>query len=94
MLRIPYGRIASEDVRRLIGDWRGPLVLSGGATARLVCDALGVSEIRLGREIAAGIPRGVIVGGMFDGLPVVTKSGGFGRPDALIRIVDEFTCPL
>jgi len=92
MLHVPYGRVTAEGVRRLIGAWRGPLVLSGGTTARLVCDALGVREIRLEREIAAGIPRGTIVGGVFDGLPVVTKSGGFGGPDALIQIVDDLTC--
>jgi uncharacterized protein YgbK (DUF1537 family) len=92
-LQIPYGRVAPERIRQLIGDWRGPLVLSGGATASLVCRALGVREIRLHREIAPGIPRGVIVGGLFDGAPIVTKSGGFGKPGALIQIADCFTCP-
>jgi uncharacterized protein YgbK (DUF1537 family) len=92
-LQIPYGRIAPERIRQLIGDWRGPLALSGGATASLVCRALGVREIHLHREIDPGIPRGVIAGGLFDGLPIVTKSGGFGKPSALIQIVDDLTCP-
>jgi uncharacterized protein YgbK (DUF1537 family) len=92
VLQVPFGRVPAERVRRLIGAWRGPLALSGGATARLVCDALGVREIRIEGEIAAGIPRGTIAGGVFDGLPVVTKSGGFGKPDALIQIVDNLTC--
>jgi uncharacterized protein YgbK (DUF1537 family) len=92
-LQVPYGRIAPERVRRLIGDWRGPLVLSGGATASLVCRALGVREILLDREIAPGIPRGAISGGLFDGMPIVTKSGGFGKPGALIQIADDLTCP-
>ena len=92
-LQIPYGRIAPERIRELMGDWRGPLALSGGATASLVCRALGVREIQLRREIAPGIPRGVIAGGLFDGAPVVTKSGGFGTPCALIQIADELTCP-
>jgi uncharacterized protein YgbK (DUF1537 family) len=92
-LDVPYGRIAPEGIRRLIGDWRGPLVLSGGATASLVCRALGVREIHLHSEIAPGIPRGAIAGGLFDGAPIVTKSGGFGKPGALIQIVDDLTCP-
>jgi D-threonate/D-erythronate kinase len=41
-------------------------------------------------EIVPGIPRGILRGGMFDGLPVATKSGGFGDADALIRIADFF----
>lgn len=91
-LRVPYGRVSPERIGQLIGDWRGPLALSGGATASLVCRALGVREIRLHREIAPGIPRGVIAGGLFDGAPIVTKSGGFGKPGALIQIADYFTC--
>jgi uncharacterized protein YgbK (DUF1537 family) len=92
-LRIPYGRIGAERVRQLIGEARPPLFLSGGDTASLVCRALGVREIRLWDEIAPGIPRGVLAGGLFDGAPVVTKAGGFGAPDALIHIADSFTCP-
>jgi uncharacterized protein YgbK (DUF1537 family) len=92
-LRIPYGRVAPERIRQLIGRWRGPLVLSGGATASLVCLALGVREIRLHREVAPGIPRGAIAGGVFDGAPIVTKSGGFGERNTLIRILDDLTCP-
>jgi uncharacterized protein YgbK (DUF1537 family) len=92
-LEVPYGRVSAEHIRSLIGDWRGPLVLSGGATASLVCRALGVREIWLHREIAPGIPRGAISGGLFDGAPIVTKSGGFGKPGALIQIVDDLTCP-
>ena len=93
VLQVPCGRIAPERIRESIGDWRGPLVLSGGATAALVCRALGVRAIWLQREIAPGIPRGVISGGLFDGSPVVTKSGGFGIPSALIQIADELICP-
>ena len=92
-LRIPYGRIEGDRVRQLIGEARPPLFLSGGDTASLVCRALGVHEIRLYGEIAPGVPRGVLAGGPFDGVPVVTKAGGFGRPDTLIHIADYFTCP-
>ena len=79
-------------VREQIGDCRVPLVLSGGDTASLVCRALEVKAIDLRREVAPGIPCGILCGGPFHGLPVVTKSGGFGQPDALIEISDFFTC--
>jgi len=67
------------------------LVLSGGDTASLVCRSLGVRRIDLHDEILPGIPRGVLVGGRFDGMQVATKSGGFGAPDALVRVADYFT---
>lgn len=91
-LRIPHGRVAADRVRRIVGEARAPLVLTGGDTASLVCRALGVREIHLHREIAPGIPQGLIAGGVFDGVPVVTKSGAFGRPDVLIQIGDTFAC--
>jgi uncharacterized protein YgbK (DUF1537 family) len=71
----------------------GALVLSGGDTAALVCRALGVEAIELYDELSPGIPRGVLRGGAWEGTAVVTKSGGFGAPDALVRIVDFFACP-
>jgi len=91
-LKVPYGRVSADRLRLLTGDWRGPLVLSGGATASLVCRALGVREILLHREIVPGIPRGVISAGLFDGAPIVTKSGGFGPRGALVQILDDLTC--
>ncbi|WP_219417942.1 four-carbon acid sugar kinase family protein [Pseudonocardia nigra] len=63
------------------------LVLTGGATALAVTTALGAAEIRLRSEVAPGMP----LGGMVVGdrrIPVVTKSGGFGAPDALCRAAD------
>src|ERR1039457_6110843 len=92
-LQIPYGRVAPERIRQLIGDWRGPLALSGGATASLVCRALGVREIRLHREIAPGTPRGGIAGGLFDGAPIVPKSRG-GAEIALGAVADPQIAPL
>jgi len=91
VLRIPRGRVAPERVRNLLaGAQPAALVLSGGDTASLVCDALGVAAIELGQEVAAGIPAGILRGGMLEGRPVVTKSGGFGVPEALIKVADNY----
>ena len=63
------------------------LVLTGGATALAVAAALGASSMRVLSEAAEGLPRGeLVVGGRR--VPVVTKSGGFGRQDSLRRAVD------
>ncbi|MHA6629636.1 four-carbon acid sugar kinase family protein [Pseudonocardia sichuanensis] len=63
------------------------LVLTGGATALAVADALGATELRLHGEVVAGLPLGVLVAGPRR-VPVVTKSGGFGAPDALTRAAE------
>jgi D-threonate/D-erythronate kinase len=65
----------------------GGVVLTGGATARLVCVRLGVRAVRLTGELAPGVPRGVLVGGVWDGTEVVTKAGGFGGPSLLIDAI-------
>jgi D-threonate/D-erythronate kinase len=63
----------------------GALILTGGDTASFVLRALGATGIRLAGEIAPGIPWGIAEGGTADGCTVVTKSGGFGQRDALVR---------
>ena len=65
-------------------------LLTGGDTAALVLRASGVRSLRLTGEFAPGLPRGVAKGGVLDGVPVILKSGGFGREDVLCRIVDRF----
>jgi uncharacterized protein YgbK (DUF1537 family) len=94
VLRIPRGRISAEEVRELIsGVSIAALVLSGGDTASLVCRAAGVQHIELCDEIVPGVPRGILHGGEFSGISVVTKSGGFGDRAALIHVADYFACP-
>jgi D-threonate/D-erythronate kinase len=66
------------------------LLLSGGDTASAVCRQAGARRIDLCGEVLAGVPWGILRCGRFDGIPVVTKSGGFGAPDALIRIAEFF----
>jgi uncharacterized protein YgbK (DUF1537 family) len=68
----------------------GGLMLTGGETANAVCLALETVAVRILGELQVGIPWGRLVGGVASGLPVVTKAGGFGHADSLIRIVDIF----
>ncbi|HUX87372.1 MAG TPA: four-carbon acid sugar kinase family protein [Chloroflexota bacterium] len=64
------------------------LILTGGDTARAVCLSLGATSLEVRWEAAPGIPISLLQGGRWDGLPVVTKAGGFGRPDSLAQVVD------
>lgn len=63
------------------------LLCSGGDTARLVCTSLGVQAIQLGGEVLRGLPWGTLLGGRANRLPICTKAGGFGNPDALCEAV-------
>lgn len=60
------------------------LVLTGGDTARAVLGALGISILRVMGAVESGVP----VGQSLDGrVRVVTKAGGFGERDTLVRAV-------
>lgn len=94
VLRIPRGSAEVGALRDLLlGAPAAALALSGGDTAALVCRAAAVERIDILEELMPGIPRGVLRCGIFDDAPVVTKSGGFGEPDALVRIADYFYDP-
>ena len=62
------------------------LVLTGGSTAVAVSRRLGASGIRLAGEIEAGVPVGTLIGP--NPYTVVTKAGGFGQPDTLVKAVE------
>ena len=63
------------------------LVLTGGETAVGVARRLGAAGIRLEGEVEPGIPVGSLLGPA--PYRVVTKAGGFGGPDTLVRVVEE-----
>lgn len=65
------------------------LVITGGETARAVTNALGSQALEVAREAAPGVPVCVLQGGRWDGLIIVTKAGGFGEPDTLVRVVRQ-----
>jgi uncharacterized protein YgbK (DUF1537 family) len=72
------GRSARDLTRRFSS---GGLVLCGGDIAVATCRALRADGIILGGEVQPGVPWGRLVGGEQPGFPVVTKAGGFGKPD-------------
>jgi D-threonate/D-erythronate kinase len=62
------------------------LVIVGGDTASAVLAALSVRDCPVLGEVVPGIPLGRIAVDPKRALTVVTKSGGFGGPDALVAI--------
>lgn len=92
-------RLESSKIRDFLGDavlnilrrvGLGGLILTGGDTALGVLEKLGAFSIYLEGEVAEGIPTGAICGGEFGGLRIVTKAGGFGKEDAMVKVVDYF----
>ncbi|HZT88996.1 MAG TPA: 3-oxo-tetronate kinase [Stellaceae bacterium] len=74
MGRIAKGLVA-RGVRRL--------VVAGGETAGAVVQALGVTGLRIGRQIDPGVPWTVSLGEPT--LALALKSGNFGAPDFFLR---------
>jgi len=65
------------------------LVLTGGDAAMAVGRALDAEALWLHGELQPGIPWGTWVGGSADGMPVVTKAGGFGDDRAFVRAISD-----
>src|SRR5262245_6779608 len=64
-------------------DRAAALVATGGETARRLLEAAQVWGIRLAGEVEVGVPLGIGLGQR--ALPIVTKAGGFGDRQTLVR---------
>lgn len=62
----------------------GALVATGGETARAILDAWGIQSMTLVGEMEPGVPYSVAECGGCS-LLVLTKAGGFGTPETLLR---------
>ena len=62
----------------------GLLFLTGGDTADAALTVSGAKGIRIFGEIVTGVVQGTLIGGILDGVPVVTKAGAFGGEDTLV----------
>lgn len=81
-LSLFLGAVTSEIVK-LTGLKR--LVLTGGDTARAICNELGADGIQLLGEIEAGIPLGKLLNA---DIYAVTKAGAYGQTDSVLRAVE------
>jgi len=72
---------------RPLADRVGALAVTGGETARAVFEAWGVRGLRLIGEVEAGLPFSVTAEWNRE-IPVLTKAGGFGGPESLLRCLE------
>ena len=63
------------------------VVVSGGHTASRLMDALGAERLWASGEVEPLCPAGLLVGGPWSGLPVVTKGGMVGAGPTLANLV-------
>lgn len=64
------------------------LLVSGGETLRALCAILGADHLVVDGEFEPGVPMSILVGGRWDGVRILSKSGAFGDTDLLCRIID------
>jgi uncharacterized protein YgbK (DUF1537 family) len=69
------------------------MVLSGGDTAEMICQAVEAQEILLTSEILGGVAMGRLRGGLLDRIKVATKSGGFGDQRCLEEVMHLLRVP-
>lgn len=80
--------MALDVLQKLSGPPRSTaLVMTGGETAHAVLERLG-SCLSLHAELLPGIALCTVTGGPWDGLKAVTKAGGFGSPQTLLKLMD------
>lgn len=77
-------RRLAQGLERLAPPRDATLVLSGGATAQAVLSQLGIDLIEVLGEVLPGLPLADA-----GGLKLITKSGGFGAPDTLVRVLER-----
>jgi uncharacterized protein YgbK (DUF1537 family) len=65
----------------------GGLVLTGGDLAMGVYTRLSAKALRIEDEVLPGIPCSTLANGPFLNLRLVTKAGGFGEKDAMVKII-------
>jgi uncharacterized protein YgbK (DUF1537 family) len=70
------------------------LFVSGGETLRGLADAVDADAFEVTGEIGPGLPAARVCGGRWDGVELVSKSGGFGEPDLLARLLARAGAPL
>ncbi|MEX6508659.1 four-carbon acid sugar kinase family protein [Jiella sp. M17.18] len=94
--RLPAG-LEAEAIAAAIALWigravhelprPGSLFVTGGETLDVLTQALGAKGLLVEGQVAAGVPASRFLGGVWDGLPVISKSGGFGAVDLLVQLV-------
>ena len=91
------GEIVEEALARLAGaavsGGRRRVVVAGGESSGAVCQALGVTRLRIGREIAPGVPWTHASGVHGGDVALALKSGNFGTEDFFAEAFGALDAP-
>lgn len=83
--------LMANTTREIMGHARiGGLCVAGGDCAARIAQRARAENVALEREIQEGITLTTLVGGPFDGLPLITKSGSLGGESALVHCMEFF----
>ena len=72
-----------------VGNLAGVMII-GGDTALGCCKRIKAQGIEILSELEPYVPIGKVVGGKYKGLPIITKAGGLGEKDAVIKAIKYF----
>ena len=78
-----------EITNKIAGENIAGLILTGGSIAISALKAMEALGVKVTKEIMPGIPRGIVIGGKFDGFRVITKAGAFGDEFALLNCLKQ-----
>jgi D-threonate/D-erythronate kinase len=79
---VVVARHLGEALLRMPVQQGATLFISGGATAQVVLRSIGIGILQLVGEALPGLPIA-----RAGGFTIITKSGGFGTPDTLLRLL-------
>lgn len=82
--REPLLAAAMGEMLRPFSNSVGAVVITGGETARAVFRAWDIQGMQILGEVEPGLPFSITAGWSRQ-LPVLTKAGGFGRPETLLH---------
>ena len=80
-------RLAAEACAWLAREDFDGVAVTGGETARALCEALGASSIELIGAPRPGLALGRLSTRRHRALPLLTKAGGFGEPDLFVSML-------
>lgn len=83
-------RSLAQVARGLVEGGVRQLVVAGGETSGACVTALGIRELRIGRQIDPGVPW-AYGQSTYGGLHLALKSGNFGRPDFFTAAFEDLT---
>jgi len=88
------GQRFAEGIARIMKEMQpGTVVLSGGETAAAILSECGAGILTLQGEVQTGLPVSMVQLPGGREMQVITKSGGFGTEDCLVRLAQRLSGP-